>query len=128
LIVTYCNSGGGAIPSRKVYSPVHLNTMDPSEINDTYQLLPLTQIITPRSSIDERLKKAFIPVISDVNMLKPERLKKLLKDTHAALMEDVKNEKNEDAKEAINSLITLLEENSALQSVVEHYMNRIRKA
>ena len=102
--------------------------MDPSEINDKYQLLPLTQIITPRSSIDERFKEAFIAAISDVNMLKPERLNKLLKDTHAALMEDVKNEKNEDAKEAINSLITLLEENCALQSVVEHYMNRIRKA
>jgi FixJ family two-component response regulator len=102
--------------------------MDPFEIKDKYQLLPLTQIISPRSSIDERFKEAFIAAISDVNMLKPKKINKLLKDTHAALMEDVKNEKNEDAKEAINSLISLLEENSALQSVVEHYMNRIRKA
>jgi hypothetical protein len=128
LIVTYCNSGGGAIPSLKVYSPLHFNTMDPFEIKDKYQLLPLTQIISPRSSIDERFKEAFIAAISDVNMLKPKKINKLLKDTHAALMEDVKIEKNEDAKEAINSLISLLEENSALQSVVEHYMNRIRKA
>lgn len=102
--------------------------MDPFDINDKVEPFPLSRAITAGPGIDERLKEVFKPTIEDVDMLEPKRFKQLLKDTHAALHQHSENERNKEVKAAFDHLVALLEENISLQTILDQYMNRIKKA
>jgi hypothetical protein len=87
---------------------------------------PLAKFRDPHPSLDIRLREELRPVISDRNTLKPEQYHAMLQDTHFTLLKQIKNEKEEEAKEALRSLINLLEENAALRSLLDQYMNHIQ--
>lgn len=89
---------------------------------------PLAKFLDPHQSIDTKLREELRPVISDRNTLKQEQYRAMLKETHSALIKQIQNEKEEETKEALSGLIILLEENAALRSLLDQYMNHIQKA
>jgi hypothetical protein len=102
--------------------------MKPVKLDRNYPILPLDKSIVQKPTIDARLREALKPVVSDISVLRPDQFKHLCKDTHIALTNRLNtNEDTEETRSALSDLIRLLEENMALQSTFEEYVNRVKK-
>ncbi len=84
--------------------------------------------LTPPSSMDARLKEELKPAISDRSVMKPDKYQAILEETYVALVNQMGNEKEEASKEALSSLTSLLEEIVSLQTLLNQYMNHMKKA
>lgn len=91
-------------------------------------LSPTAKLLNPQPSIDTRLQEALKPFISDRSVLKPDKYRTILEDTRLALLDQIHYEKTQEAKEALNGLKAVLDENAALRTILDQYMNHIKKA
>jgi hypothetical protein len=89
---------------------------------------PMARFKYSQPSIDARIREQLKPAISDRSTLSPEQYNALLFDTHSALQKQISNEKDEETREALRDLISLLEENVTLKSLLDQYMNHVQKA
>lgn len=102
--------------------------MNPVKLDRKLPLLSLNKSVVQKPTIDSRLRDALKPVVSDVNILKPEQFKNLCKDTHGALLDRLNsNGDTDEIRTALAELIHLLEENMTLQATLEENMNRVKK-
>jgi hypothetical protein len=102
--------------------------MEPCNSDNKYLPSLMPQSATLRPTIDAKLREAFRPVISDDGDIMSNNFQELLKDTHAALIEENNDEKSEETREALTLLIGLLEENINLRSILDQSLSRIQKA
>lgn len=89
---------------------------------------PMARFKYAMPSIDARIREQLMPVISDQSQLNPEQYNAMLFDTHSALQKQIINEKEEETREALRELISLLEENVTLKLLLDQYMNHVQKA
>lgn len=73
------------------------------------------------------VQDAFEPVQIDTNFFSSKKSQEVLKDTRALIVDLVRTEKDEVVKATLNRLIKLLEENVELRSILEIYMDRVKK-
>ena len=108
--------------------PTLYHRMNPVKLNRNYPLLPLDKSIVQKPTIDARLKEALKPVVSDISVLQPDQYNQLCRDTYGTLLNRLNTHGDtEEIRTALSDLIQLLEENMALQSTFEEYVNRVKK-
>jgi hypothetical protein len=92
--------------------------------NNALSLLAFTR----RQSIDDRLREALRPMVSEADILRQDQFDQLCQDTHAALRNRLNaNEDSDEIRAALFELLNLLEENLALGATLEDYLNRVKK-
>lgn len=110
--------------------PVFLPSKTDSAVGDGKIFLsPLAIPHTLRQPcIDAKLREALKPVIRDISIIKPKKYDALLKETQAALLEQIRKESADETKEALSDLVALLEENSELNAFLDQFRNLVHKA
>jgi hypothetical protein len=98
--------------------------------HEKYELcssLSFSQSLAFKSSLETLVQDAFEPVQTDNSFFASKQTKTMLKDTRACLVDLVGTEKDEVVKTSLNRLIKLLDENIELRSVLEIFMDRVKK-
>ena len=95
---------------------------------EEYLISPIIRKLPVAASLDHRIRESIKPAIADIEVLRPKRFKALLNETHSALAKEVEETKAPEAKEAIDSLISLLKENVDLVNLFQNYTNWLQKA
>jgi hypothetical protein len=114
---------------------LHVNTLEHTALNSitlpvqekNCLISPLASPLSRLSSIDTRLQRLLKPTISDMSVLKPRNFYALATDTYRALSEEVKTALTPEAEDAVNGLLTLLEENMTLLSIFMNNLNMVHK-
>jgi hypothetical protein len=108
---------------------INLPNLDPSLLDsDDHFISPLSQSFVSVKSIDQRIKEAIKPVMEDIDILKPYKFNKLLKDTHSLLVKEIAQIESREIKKALISLIELLKKNADLVNLFQKYTNWLQKA
>jgi hypothetical protein len=115
-------------PRRRSYAPDRCDGMNPFSAEGQNLLSLLDHPSAPRHSIDTRLREALKPLVNEADILRQDQFEQLAHDTHAVLRTRLEaNEDSDEIRTAISELLTLLEENLALQATLETYLNRVKK-
>lgn len=95
-----------------------------SSAEQTVLLSPIFKQFSPQPSLETRMTAQFKPTIGDRSVLTPDRFRSALDDTHSALIKQMRSENKSETRRALSDLAALLEENSALQSLLDASMKR----